>query len=258
MGDRLTGGVKVTSPAGATDDWNVVNLMTNHDPSEPTPADVGEGSTGGYYYWWFDAGAGPVTFTLDISDNTDNPLIDYQMLCWTGPDADHITDVTPDDFDTVHGTADQPHSLTTTATEGQRYLIGVGLVAADAGHATLVLTADGADLQPGGGGGGEGFQFGGTTVRVTPPALPVVKAANPITLIEDVAVPPNALRLKAPSAAPAIVNVPASNQLVVPQLGPHGPDGPEGPAGPSGPIGPVGDLDESIPDLSLIFENGLV
>lgn len=241
----------MTSPAG-TEDYENPPVLINGDPS--ALADV----LGGHYvYWWFDVGAGPVTLTAVVSDPIEGyPNPQSQIQVWTVPEPDTFNDVTPDDYDATIGSLDTPAVFTFTATAG-RYLIGAGInaIASQSGGGEIMLTGTGTppspDPEPG------GFHLVGN-VRVSPPPLPAVAVTSPANLIESVAVPAQALRLRAPSVAPAITNVPPGNQLVVPQLGPHGPDGPEGPEGPTGPIGPVGDLDESLPDLTLIFENGLV
>lgn len=70
--------------------------------------------------------------------------------------------------------------------------------------------------------------------------------------------PDGSVSITVPTLLPTIFNVPASDQVVVPVTGPVGSEGRDGPAGPPGPPGPVGSLDEDLPDMTLIFENGLI
>jgi len=97
----------------------------------------------------------------------------------------------------------------------------------------------------------------GVEVEVAPPPLPAVTSTNPAeaTVVDA---PSAGITLQAPSVAPTVVQAPSSDGLVVPVGGPAGPSGGEGPSGPPGPPGPVGSLDEDLPDLTLLFENGLI
>lgn len=61
-----------------------------------------------------------------------------------------------------------------------------------------------------------------------------------------------------PATGPVFFEVPEPTEIVVPLPGPSGPEGDQGPAGPTGPMGPVGLIDEELPDLTLLFENGLI
>lgn len=67
--------------------------------------------------------------------------------------------------------------------------------------------------------------------------------------------PDGTVALTIPALFPPVVNVPATTELVIPVSGPTGGLGPEGPPGPPGP---VGNLDEDLPDLTLLLENGLI
>jgi hypothetical protein len=67
--------------------------------------------------------------------------------------------------------------------------------------------------------------------------------------------PDGSVVITIPDTLPVILNVPDTDEVVVPVAGPTGGLGPEGPPGPPGP---VGNLDEDLPDLVLILENGLI
>jgi len=92
----------------------------------------------------------------------------------------------------------------------------------------------------------------GVEVEIDVP-LPTVSAPPDVVTVVDA--PSAAVALTAPSSAPAITPVPATEGVVVPVSGPAGPGGP---LGPPGPPGPTGNLDEDLPDLTLLFENGLI
>lgn len=70
--------------------------------------------------------------------------------------------------------------------------------------------------------------------------------------------PDGSITITVPGVLPTILNVPDPGEVVVPVAGPSGTSGARGPEGPPGPPGPVGNLDENLPDLTLLFENGLI
>lgn len=49
-----------------------------------------------------------------------------------------------------------------------------------------------------------------------------------------------------------------SSLITIVEDGPQGPTGGAGPEGPQGPEGPPGEGYDDLPDLSLLFENGLL
>lgn len=98
----------------------------------------------------------------------------------------------------------------------------------------------------------------GVQVVVDAPPLPAVTSTTPADLIASVRTPTTSLELVAPAVVPVVVEQPSDSRLVVPVGGPAGPSGGSGPNGPPGPPGPVGNLDEDLPDLTLLFENGLI